>query len=118
MARDTMNRSTSTDPQRRGSLLEGGLWMLVLAIVLSWLPLFGPLIAGGVGGRIVGERKRALFVALVPAIALAVLIWIVLALFELPVLGAVVGVGILGVIAFQEIPLLIGAYAGGALAGD
>lgn len=89
--------------------------MLVLAVALSWLPLFGPLIAGGVGGRVVGNRRKALAVALVPAIALAVVIGLILTLFDLPVLGTVVGVGVFLVMAFQLIPLLLGAWVGGAL---
>jgi hypothetical protein len=38
-----------------------------------------------------------------------------LAVFIVPVLGAVAGIGVFLVVAVQEIPLLVGAYAGGAL---
>lgn len=98
-----------------GSLLQGGLWMLILAIFLSWLPILGPLVAGFVGGRIVGEEKRALVVALVPAVLLAGVLWLILAAFDLPVLGAVAGFGALVVVAVQELPLLLGAWFGGAV---
>lgn len=87
--------------------------MLILAVLLSWLPILGPLIAGFVGGRMIGEEKRALGVALVPAIVLAIVIWLILAAFDLPVLGAVAGFGALVVVAVQEIPLLVGAWFGG-----
>jgi hypothetical protein len=100
---------------RRGSLLAGGLVMLVLALVLSWLPLIGPLIAGAAGGWIIADGRRALLVALVPAALLAVFLVLVLVAFELPVLGVVAGFAIFVVVAVQEIPLLVGAYAGGAL---
>lgn len=87
--------------------------MMILAVGLSWLPILGPLIAGFVGGRMIGEEKRALGVALIPAIALAVVLWLILAAFDLPVLGAVAGLGALIVVAVQEIPLLVGAWFGG-----
>lgn len=88
--------------------------MLILAVLLSWLPVLGPLIAGFVGGRMVGEEKRALLVALVPAFLLAGVLALILTLFELPALGAVAGFGALVVIAVQELPLLIGAWVGGS----
>lgn len=97
-----------------GSTVSGGLWMLILAIFLSWLPILGPLIAGFVGGRMIGEEKRALAVALVPAVLLAGVLWLILAAFELPVLGAVAGFGALVVVAVQDLPLLLGAWFGGS----
>ncbi|HVL99887.1 MAG TPA: hypothetical protein VM324_11405 [Egibacteraceae bacterium] len=97
-----------------GSLLQGGLWMLILAVLLSWLPILGPLIAGFVGGRMIGEQTRALGVALVPAVILAGVLWAILAAFDLPVLGAVAGFGALVVVAVQELPLLLGAWFGAA----
>lgn len=97
-----------------GTLLQGGLWMLILAVLLSWLPILGPLVAGFVGGRMIGEEKRALAVALVPAVLLAGVLWLILAAFDLPVLGAVAGFGALVVVAVQELPLLLGAWFGGS----
>lgn len=105
---DTANSASS------GSLVTGGLWMLILAVFLSWLPILGPLVAGFVGGRMVGEEKRALTVALVPAVLLAGVLWLILAAFDLPVLGAVAGFGALVVVAVQELPLLLGAWFGGS----
>ena len=105
---------TTRPVPRSGSALQGALWMLVLAILLSWLPIVGPLVAGFVGGRMVGYRGRAVGIALLPAILLAVLLWVIIAAFELPVLGAVAGVGVLLVIIVQELPLLAGAWFGGA----
>jgi hypothetical protein len=99
--------------KRDPSPVVGGIWMMILAVGLAWLPLLGPLIAGFVGGRMIGEEKRALGVALIPAVALAVVLWLILAAFDLPVLGAVAGLGALVVVAVQEIPLLVGAWFGG-----
>lgn len=97
-----------------GSLLQGALWMLILAILLSWLPILGPLVAGFVGGRMIGDQGRALGIALIPAVLLAGVLWFILAAFDLPVLGAVAGFGVFVVIAVQELPLLIGAWFGGS----
>lgn len=101
---------------RRGSLVTGGLVMLVLAVVLSWLPLLGPLIAGGVGGWMIADPGRALTVALLPAVVLAAVVVLLLMAFDLPVLGALAGIGVLMFVIFQEIPLLLGAWVGGAFA--
>lgn len=108
-----MNAS-SNRTSRQGSVVQGGLWMLILAVLLSWLPILGPLLAGFIGGRMIGGERRALGVALLPAVLMAVVLWIVLAAFELPVLGAVAGFGVLVVIAIQELPLLAGAWFGGS----
>lgn len=109
---DTAKDATKT--KSSGSVVPGGLWMLILAVLLSWLPILGPLVAGFVGGRMIGEEKRALGVALIPAVLLAGVLWLILAAFDLPVLGAVAGFGALVVVAVQELPLLAGAWFGGA----
>lgn len=88
--------------------------MLILAVLLSWLPILGPLIAGFVGGRMIGDKGRALSIALLPAVLMAIVLWLILAAFELPVLGAIAGLGVLVVIAVQELPLLAGAWFGGS----
>lgn len=88
--------------------------MLLLAVLLSWLPILGPLVAGFVGGRMIGDEKRALAVALIPAVALAIVLWLIMAAFDLPVLGAVAGFAALVIVAIQEVPLIVGAWFGGA----
>lgn len=112
----TPDHSPGPTDRSRGSAVQGGIWMLLLAVLLSWLPLLGPLIAGFVGGRMIGEEKRALGVALIPAVVLAAVVWAILAAFELPVLGAVAGFGALVVVAIQEVPLVVGAWFGGSSA--
>lgn len=89
--------------------------MLAGALLLFWLPLLGPLLAGFVGGRIIRQPGTAVAIALLPAIALSVVILVVLSLFDLPVIGAVAGAGAFLVVAAQDIPLILGAYAGAAL---
>lgn len=87
--------------------------MLLLAILLSWLPILGPLIAGFVGGRMIGSQGKALTIALVPAVLMGGVLWLVLLAFDLPVIGAVAGFTALVIIAIQELPLLAGAWFGG-----
>lgn len=111
---DAMSTENRPSSQHRGATVQGGVWMLILAVLLSWLPILGPLVAGFVGGRMIADEKRALGVALIPAVVLAVVLWAILAAFDLPVLGAIAGFGALVVIAVQELPLLAGAWFGGS----
>jgi hypothetical protein len=100
---------------RQGSVVEGSLWMVGLTIALFFLPLVNGLIGGFVGGYKVGSTKRALASALLPAFVVSVGLWILLMLFNLPVVGlfagAVAGVAIL----LADIGILIGAVIGGSL---
>jgi hypothetical protein len=102
--------------EARGSVILGGLAMLVLSFFLFWLPLLGPLTAGFVGGWIVRRPGRAVAVALLPAVALALLVGGVLTAFHLPLLGALSGAMTLLVVVIHEIPLFVGAALGGAAA--
>jgi Na+/H+ antiporter NhaC len=45
----------------------------------------------------------------------AVLVVLVLLAFDLPVLGALAGVGVFIAVLVQDVPLLLGAYAGAEL---
>jgi hypothetical protein len=90
--------------------------MLALSLLLVWLPVAGPLIAGGVGGRMAGSLGRGIALALLPAIVVGLVIVLVLGAFDLPVLGAVAGVGVALVVLVQDVPLLVGAAVGGATA--
>lgn len=103
-------------PRQPSSLLAAGAVMLVLSLLLFWLPIVGPLIAGGVGGRMAGTPGRGLALAVIPAVAMALLIALVVSAFELPVLGTIAGIGVFIVVLVQDLPLLIGAAVGGAMA--
>lgn len=116
MAHPDDNATQPPTQRSSGSVVNGAVWMLLLSVLLSWLPILGPLIAGFVGGRMIGDERRSLMVALIPAVLLALVLWGILAAFDLPVLGAVAGLGMLVVIAIQEIPLLVGAWFGGSSA--
>jgi hypothetical protein len=106
----------TTGRPRGGSLLRATTIMTLGALLLSWLPFVGPLLAGAVGGREAGTTGRAVGAALIPAVVLGLLVAVALAAFELPLLGALAGIGIAIAMAFQMGPLLLGAAIGGASA--
>jgi hypothetical protein len=93
---------------------EASLWMVGLSILLFWLPTIGPLIAGFVGGRKAGGVRGALITAILPAIIVAALAFLIGTAFELPIIGALIGAGALIVLIVQSVPLIIGAAIGGA----
>jgi hypothetical protein len=101
--------------ERRGSVVGAALWMVVLSVLLFWLPLVGPLIAGFVGGRKAGTVGNALLAAALPAIILAVAVFVLATLTGLPLVGALAGAGILLGIVLHSGPLFLGALLGALL---
>jgi hypothetical protein len=102
---------------RSGSVLAGMIWMLVLSLLLFWLPTFGPLIAGAVGGKRAGGVGPGLLAALLPSLVLAAgLAFFATALTGLPLIGAVAGMGTMVLLLLEIGPLLVGALIGGLLA--
>lgn len=96
----------------RASLIKATLWMVGLSILLFWLPILGPLVAGVVGGWFAGTVGRAVLASLMPAVLLVVLIVGIGTLFEVPVVGALAGGAIGLVILFGDLPLVLGAIIG------
>jgi hypothetical protein len=95
-----------------------GIWpawliMLILSILLGWLPIIGPAIAGFVGGVQAGSSGTAVTAALVPAAAVTAIVWILGALIDIAFVAALLGVGIFMVLVVGALPLLVGAFAGG-----
>lgn len=107
----------STQP-RSGSTAGAAGWMVGLSILLFWLPVAGPFIAGLVGGRRATTVGRALVAAFVPAILVGVLVVLVLAAFDLPIIGAIAGVGFAIAVLVQDVPLFAGAWLGAAMTRD
>jgi len=98
------------------SLVVSALWMLVISMLLFFLPALNGLIGGAVGGFKAGSVKRGLIAALLPAIAAGLGIWVLLAIFDAPIIGFLSGLAF-GVWALiSSIGLLIGAMVGGAVA--
>jgi hypothetical protein len=90
--------------------------MFVLSLLLFWLPIFGPLIAGFVGGRKAGNLGNAILAVILPGIVFGVILFLLASVLTgLPVIGFLAGAG--GVIlALAHIgPLLIGAIVGAIL---
>ncbi len=103
--------------KREPSALRGMLWMLLISVLLFWLPFFGPLIAGFVGGKKAGTVGSAILAVFLPAIVIFVLLFFFgTALSGIPGLGLIAGMSGF-VLALTGIgPLLIGAIIGGAMA--
>lgn len=100
----------------RSSILAASLWMLVISLLLFWLPTFGPLIAGYVGGRRAGSPGRGLVAALLPMLLLGALVWLVFAGMMLPVVGVLAGATLAVALLLQGVGLVAGAVIGGLLA--
>lgn len=99
----------------RGSLVMAMIWMAVLSLLLFWLPLLGPLLAGFVGGRTAGSASQGLLAAILPTAVLCfVLAGLGSALSGLPVIGVIAGAGLFVLLVLQSLPLLVGALIGGA----
>ena len=104
-----------TTNRRNGSVGRAFLWMFVLSILLFWLPLFGPFIAGLVGGSRAGGVGKALLAALLPAIIVGGLIAVAGILVNAPVLGALFATIGAGLVAAHSVSLLAGALVGAAI---
>lgn len=103
--------------EKKGSVLVGFIWMLIISILLCWLAFLGPLLAGLVGGKKAGGVGKALLAALLPAILFAVaLAALATTMTGLPVFGAVAGAGGFVLVVSQVGPLLLGAIIGGLIA--
>jgi hypothetical protein len=101
----------------RGSILGAIIWMFIISLLLFWLPVVGPLVAGIVGGKKSGGIGNALLAVFLPAIVFGILLFFVAtSLTGLPIIGALAGAGGL-ILALAHVgPLLIGAIIGGILA--
>ena len=101
----------------KGSVLSGMFWMFLISVLLFWLPVFGALIAGIVGGMKAGGVINGLTAALIPGMVLGIALYVVAAaLTGLPLLGAIAGASGLVLSLLHIGPLLVGALVGGFLA--
>lgn len=98
--------------------MRAAAWMVALSVLLFWLPLAGPFAAGFVGGRQATTVGRALLAAFAPAVLVGVLVVLVLAAFDVPVIGAIAGVGVAIAVLVQDVPLFLGAWLGAAVTRD
>lgn len=103
--------------RQQGGVAAGVVWMFVISALLFWLPVFGSLVAGFVGGKKAGGVGPAVLAVFFPALALAVLSFVfATSVTGLPFIGAIAGAGGFFLSAVGVGPLLVGAIIGGALA--
>ncbi len=99
------------------SLLGAMLTMIFVSILLFWLPVIGPLIAGFAGGRKAGSVGDAVLAVFLPAILTIIFLFLTGGtLFLVPVFTFLAGAGLLVLSLINIGPLLVGAILGGATA--
>ena len=92
-------------------------WMFLISLLLFWLPVLGPLIAGIVGGQKAGGVGPAVIAVFLPIVATSIALTLFGSLLTgIPVIGALVGFGALALLLLHVGPLLLGAIIGGLLA--
>jgi hypothetical protein len=109
---------TRLPSERRSSIVAGSAWMVLISLALFFVPLLNGFVGGLVGGYKVGTVGRGLTAAVLPAGVVAVGLWVLLALAELPLLGMLAGVAIGLAVVFSELGLFLGAMVGGLLASN
>jgi Na+/citrate or Na+/malate symporter len=104
-------------PRPPGSLVAAMNWMGGLSLLLFWLPVVGPLIAGCVGGVKAGTLRRAIIAVFLPAVLTGALAAAgVSYLADWYPWGLLAGLGGIVLCLLNVVPLLAGAVVGGALA--
>lgn len=102
--------------RKEGSVLSGMFWMFLISLLLFWLPLFGPLLAGIVGGKKAGGVGPAILAVFLPGIILAALLFLFgSSLTGLPLIGAIFSAGGLYLYISNIGFLLVGAIIGGVI---
>ncbi len=101
---------------RENNLFISAAWMVGISIALFFLPVVNGLIGGAVGGYKAGGWKRGLLAALIPAIVVAIGLWLIFALFDAGTLGFLAGIGVGFIILFADLGIFLGAAVGGYMA--
>jgi hypothetical protein len=107
-----------TEDVQPGSILLGTLWMIGLAVLLFWLPVLGPLVAGYVGGRRSGSVAGAAVASIIPAALAAGLFLLAGSGLGFPMLSSLAEAGILIVLLLESVPLIGAAIVGAATASS
>jgi hypothetical protein len=101
---------------RQGSIGTASVWMFILSILLFWLPIVGPLVAGFVGGRKAGGLGNAIIAAFIPAIVFGVALFFLATLLTgFPLLAFAASAGGFALATAHIGPLLLGAILGAML---
>lgn len=89
--------------------------MIVIEVLLGFIPVLGPFMAGYFGGKFTRSAGEGLIAALLPALVLVGILWLIGTAAALPVVSTVAGLGILMLFVIYHVPLLLGAAIGGAV---
>ena len=101
----------------KGSVATGIVWMFLLSLLLFWLPFFGPLLAGLVGGKKAGGIGNAIAAVFLPGVVFAAILFsVATSLTGMPLIGGIAGAGGLVLSLVHIGPLLLGAIIGGLIA--
>lgn len=100
-----------------GSVASAINWMGCLTLMLFWLPVIGPFIAGLVGGVKAGSVKRALLAVFVPGVMIGVMVAASVTYLADMYWGVLAGLGGVAISFLNIGPLLLGAVLGGLGAG-
>ena len=106
----------SRPPSTRRQLISAMNWMGGLALLLIWLPVAGPLIAGLVGGWKAGSVGRAVAAVFLPAVLLFIMTFAGVTYLADAFWGLLAGAGAAAISLFNLGPLLLGALGGGLAA--
>lgn len=108
-------RSGQASPSRQGSILAAILWMGGVSLLLFWIPVLGPLIAGYVGGNKAGSALSGFIAAALPALLLGGIFLAVGVSQNLSVIGALLGGAATLFVLLHSTALVVGALIGGVL---
>ncbi len=100
-----------------GNIVSGALWILGLSILLFWLPVVGPLLAGFVGGKKSGGVAHGIVAVFLPAMLVGAFFFMFGTLLTgLPLIGFIAGTGSFLATGSGVGMLLVGAIIGGVCA--
>jgi hypothetical protein len=104
------------EKNKQGSILGAAVWMFAISLLLFWLPVIGPLLAGIVGGKKAGGLASAIIAVFLPAIILGVGLFLLASISSgLPIIGFTAGLGGFSLALINVGPMLLGAIIGGVL---
>ena len=79
---------------KKGSVIGAMFWMFFISLLLFWLPVIGPLIAGLVGGKKAGSIGSALAAVFLPSVVFSIFVFaIASSASSLPFIGLIAGIG-------------------------
>ncbi|MGH7230095.1 MAG: hypothetical protein ACREJU_01885 [Nitrospiraceae bacterium] len=99
-------------PDHHTSVVVGALWMVLISLALFFVPAINGVIAGVVGGYLIGTLWRAMAAAVLPALVVAFGLWALLSVFGLPVIGFFAGGAVTILIVLSDLGLFLGAVLG------